>query len=300
LLLPHQELERSSFGFRYFSRPGIPMQLMNIGWERVTSPSYRWDGMNRGKGIYAILQITLSGKGAIRFEDATYEVKQETGFLCIVPGRHVYYFPDDADHWEFLYVVVRGNDAVQHWSYIIEKLGPVIDFRTYDKPLQMLSRFYAEIYNNPQMDKYIISSRLYELLMDLHRMADGLEAVRKEQLPNPIASAVNLMQSRYATDISLDEIVGHVGLSKYKYHFCRYFKKKTGLTPNQYLRKIRVEKAAWLLRHSSKTLDAIAKDTGFDNSNYFIKVFRSFVGVTPTDYRFGKKGSPAQFLRIET
>ncbi|MCC2686045.1 MAG: AraC family transcriptional regulator [Paenibacillaceae bacterium] len=298
MLYPHHDHKLSSFGFSYFSRPGIPMQLMNIGWERVTTTNYRWEGLNRGKGIYTILQITLSGRGAIRFGDKTHDLTKDTGFLIVVPSDHVYYFPEDAGHWEFLYVVVRGNDAVQHWSYIIDKLGPIVDFRSQPNALLLLSKLYADIYNDPQMDKYLISSRLYDLFMELHRMADGFDQARQEQLPDAVSSAINFMQSRYATDLSLDDIVDHTQLSKY--HFSRMFKKVTGLSPNRYLRKIRVEKAAWLLRHTAKTLDVIAHETGFDNSNYLIKVFRSFVGVTPNDYRLGKKISPVEFLRIET
>ncbi|WP_373429928.1 AraC family transcriptional regulator [Paenibacillus sp. GD4] len=46
-------------------------------------------------------------------------------------------------------------------------------------------------------------------------------------------------------------------------------------------------------------MESIAAETGFGYANYFSKVFRSFVGVTPLEYRMGKKVDPVYFLRIE-
>ncbi|UUZ97561.1 helix-turn-helix transcriptional regulator [Paenibacillus sp. P25] len=86
-------------------------------------------------------------------------------------------------------------------------------------------------------------------------------------------------------DLSVEDMSEAAGLTKY--HFCRQFLKKTGLKPNQYLRKIRVEQAAWSLRHTDKTVETVARETGFGYTNYFIKVFRSFVGATPQEYRMG-------------
>jgi transcriptional regulator GlxA family with amidase domain len=61
----------------------------------------------------------------------------------------------------------------------------------------------------------------------------------------------------------------------------------TGVTPIHYLRKIRVEEAAGLLRNTGLAVEAISRQTGFDNVSYFGKVFRQYIGVSPTDYRKG-------------
>ena len=298
MLYPHETYERSSFGFKYLSPAELPIRLINIGWDRVTSPDYYWNGRKRGGG-YVVFQYTLSGRGVLKEGDSVYSVPKDTGFITIIPSDQEYYFPaEEEEEWEFLYVVINGADALNHFTDIAKKMGPLLSFREYKEPLALLSGLYADIYRDPQLDKYTIASRLYELLMSLHRLAEGRDIVRASQdMPDAMRAAIKLMKSRYANDVSVEEMAEAAGLSKY--HFCRQFAKKTGLKPNQYLRKIRIEQAAWLLRHTDKTVEAIGKEAGFEYTNYFIKVFRSFVGATPGEYRLGKTGDPVYFLRIE-
>lgn len=297
LLYPHESCERTSFGFKYISEAGLPMRLINIGWDRVNRSDYRWHGQKRGGG-YAVFQYTLSGRGMFRDGSSLYALPKGTGFLTVIPGDQEYYFPEGGEEWEFLYVVVTGKDALNHCCELMRKMGPVIAFKEHEEPILALSRLYSEIAGNPQLDKYTISTRLYEWMMGLHRLAEGRDIVRApEELPASIRAAVKLMKSSYREDLSIDQLALAAGLTKF--HFCRQFLKKTGLKPNQYLRKVRVERAAWLLRHTEQTVESIAAETGFGYANYFSKVFRSFVGVTPLEYRMGKKVDPVYFLRIE-
>lgn len=63
------------------------------------------------------------------------------------------------------------------------------------------------------------------------------------------------------------------------------FKENTGLSPNDYLQRLRVNKARALLREGRRTITEIAFATGFSSSQYFSKVFRKYVGTTPTIVR---------------
>lgn len=297
LLFPHAELSRQAYGFQYLHPATLNIQLMNIGWEYVNRESYYWDGFKRGKGRRAIFQYTLSGKGKIRYGDQLYHVPKDHGFLCTVPGDNAYYFEEQDEHWDFLYILVRGEDALRHWASLIEKCGPVISFQDRPEVPMMISSLYANIYKEPQLDKYMISSELYRFVMEMHRLVEERGVVKMAEFPDSIRRAIDLMQSRYAFGLTLDDLAVSAGLSKY--YFCRLFVQKTGLQPIQYLRKIRIERAAWMLRNGTDTIEKIAQATGFDNGNYFIKVFKTLVGVTPSDYRNGQSVQPAHFLRIE-
>ncbi len=68
-------------------------------------------------------------------------------------------------------------------------------------------------------------------------------------------------------------------------YFCRFFKKSFGKTPLSYLNEYRAEKAALLLRESQKSITEIALETGFENSNYFTRIFRKIKGVSPSVFR---------------
>ncbi|MFD0960757.1 AraC family transcriptional regulator [Paenibacillus chungangensis] len=65
----------------------------------------------------------------------------------------------------------------------------------------------------------------------------------------------------------------------------RCLRRHTGLSPLQYLQWIRVERAKQLLSHSQLPLQEIAEQVGYDDYNYFIRVFRKLTGQSPGAYR---------------
>jgi AraC-like DNA-binding protein len=68
-------------------------------------------------------------------------------------------------------------------------------------------------------------------------------------------------------------------------HFARLFKRDEGTTPERYLMRLRLEHAKRMLSVTSLNLESIAKLSGFQTRNYFHRVFKRKVGVTPTEYR---------------
>ena len=67
-------------------------------------------------------------------------------------------------------------------------------------------------------------------------------------------------------------------------YFCRYFKEFTDRTPMDYLNYYRIEVACEQLSYTDKTITEIAHSCGFYDSSYFIKVFRHYKHMTPTEY----------------
>ncbi|MBM7655528.1 two-component system response regulator YesN [Neobacillus cucumis] len=68
--------------------------------------------------------------------------------------------------------------------------------------------------------------------------------------------------------------------------YCSYlFKEKTGENFNDYVNRIRIEKAKLLLKSSSDKVYKIAKTLGYDNTKYFFRVFKKVTGYTPEEYR---------------
>jgi AraC-like DNA-binding protein len=68
-------------------------------------------------------------------------------------------------------------------------------------------------------------------------------------------------------------------------HFCRLFKRDEGITPERYLTQLRIERAKSMLTATSLNLDAVGKLSGFQTRNYFHRVFKRAVGMTPTEFR---------------
>ncbi|HCV81090.1 MAG: hypothetical protein CMP12_06555 [Zunongwangia sp.] len=67
--------------------------------------------------------------------------------------------------------------------------------------------------------------------------------------------------------------------------FCRFFKKKTGITFMEYVKNVRVGMAAKLLAETDKQITEICYESGYNNLANFNHYFKVSMGVTPTEYR---------------
>lgn len=83
--------------------------------------------------------------------------------------------------------------------------------------------------------------------------------------------------------ISLKLIADNVHLSLN--YMCNVFKSKTGCTINDYITRVRLEKARALLKDGSRKTYEVADAAGFENPNYFAKLFKGHYGETPSEYR---------------
>jgi AraC family transcriptional regulator, regulatory protein of adaptative response / methylphosphotriester-DNA alkyltransferase methyltransferase len=72
------------------------------------------------------------------------------------------------------------------------------------------------------------------------------------------------------------------------FHLQRLFKKVKGMSPTEYIQKVRLEKAMALLDESEMTVTEIASSVGFRSTSYFVTLFKEKFGCTPAAYR--KKG----------
>ena len=69
------------------------------------------------------------------------------------------------------------------------------------------------------------------------------------------------------------------------YHLQRTYKKVTGLTPVEYIQKVRISKAMYELITTNKSVAEIGLSVGLPNPSYFITLFKLKIGQTPKQYR---------------
>ncbi|MGZ5566768.1 MAG: helix-turn-helix domain-containing protein [Limisphaerales bacterium] len=69
------------------------------------------------------------------------------------------------------------------------------------------------------------------------------------------------------------------------FHFCKMFKKATGLNFTDYVSRVRVEKAKNLLLNPNLRISEIAYEVGFQSLTHFNRVFKKITGQSPSHYR---------------
>ena len=96
------------------------------------------------------------------------------------------------------------------------------------------------------------------------------------------------LDARSHEDVDLEAAARHVGLSPF--HFLRLFSKVVGVTPHQYLVRLRLRHAARLLADGEDTVTDVALDVGFADLSNFVRTFNRAAGVSPRGFRKASKG----------
>lgn len=107
---------------------------------------------------------------------------------------------------------------------------------------------------------------------------------------------MNAVLERPERDHSLDEMAAMAGITPS--HFCRVFKKATGISPHQYVLKARLDKAQQMLVQTDLTLASVSEALGFTSQSHFSRAFRGYAGISPSDYR--QQGRRAQDFSIHS
>jgi len=111
----------------------------------------------------------------------------------------------------------------------------------------------------------------------------GLQGAPPVGVETHIAAAKEYLKKHVHDPVRMSDLVKHIGFSR-SYLFV-LFKSVTGMSPNDYFVRIRIERAQKLLVESDKSITDIALDTGFSSGQYFSTVFRKHTGKTAMEYR---------------
>lgn len=95
------------------------------------------------------------------------------------------------------------------------------------------------------------------------------------------------IRTNYTGTVTLTSIAGAAGVCRTR--CCQIFKRNLGMTPNDYLNSLRLEKSMELLRGTTLSITEVASACGYASSSYFTERFTREKGCTPTQYR---KGTP--------
>ena len=104
-----------------------------------------------------------------------------------------------------------------------------------------------------------------------------------EKYEEAILSTLIHVQTHLESDLNLDMLAERVGFSAYHYH--RIFRKIIGEPVKEYVRRLRIERAAYRLKVSEETILHIALDAGFKTHESFTRAFTRQFRITPNIFR---------------
>lgn len=273
------------YGFRFSEPERLPLlNLFAVGHDVVHDATYHWNGMERNDGPLLLFQYTVQGTGVFSTEQDSFRIGPGRAFLTEIPGHHRYYHPGSPQPWEFYFLLFRPQPLLPLWEEIKAALGQTPFIDPGSLPIRYLRDITREAHAGRITDPYTASSLLYQFMMELARLSSS--GTRSEsEWPEAVREAVRFMEAHYCSMIGQEILAEKLGLSKF--HLLRIFSKHVGVTPNEYLNRIRIERAIEQLRTTDDSIESIALQVGYSTGSYFIKVFRKLTGQTPGAFRAG-------------
>ena len=240
------------------------------------------DPLNRKQHIHAdsveVLQV-LSGSGSFLVDDTRYPLRR--GAILFIDSDSLHCsVPDEDEPYVRNKLTVNKNQLLTLCNLGNED-SEILDtlryFTTDESMTERISAIFEELSRNRENPWR--SLLLFSELLSLSIRSAKAEK-ETSRIDDPILDYIN---RNLASALTLEEIAEISHFSKY--HFCRVFKQKTGMTPMQYVRLRRISRAKELLAQDSRSISEIAVVCGYDNFGFFCRVFRSLTGMTPSEYR---------------
>ncbi|RKF19791.1 AraC family transcriptional regulator [Alginatibacterium sediminis] len=222
--------------------------------------------------------VILSGKGFYEVNGITYRVEAPC-VLVQLPGQKYHYGPEAGQNWEEMYFI-------------------------YDQ--RQLSRLFDNAWLDPKIavrkinNRYSVSDAIIELkkAAETTRPCDIIEqlserVILETLMPAPVNEDDELvaklrdialsLKTNHQHTVMFEKIADDLNISYST--FRRIWYELFGTSPKNYQKKHRLTEAARLLLSSNLSVHRVGQRLGFDDPAYFSRIFRNYVGCSPSEYR---------------
>jgi AraC-like DNA-binding protein len=244
---------------------------------------------------HVVVKFSLSQGGAI-IPRANQQVR------LVKPGEAILRFvEDDPDFWEgyhssfrgkweFIGLIISGEIAAQTARAIIGEYGRIFDVGVDHTIIRQAKQYAAEPNHITEMTGANASRFCNEVFGALLEAAESSAADRAGRLVNRADAIEVTMRQDLKRDWSVEELAERHGISRE--HLTRLFTRRFGIPPRRYLVELRMQEACRLLRTTHDSVKSIVNRLGFQNHASFVRAFRRFNGVAPTEYRLRRSETP--------
>ena len=145
----------------------------------------------------------------------------------------------------------------------------------------MMTREYAD--RQPYWE-YLMASGLRNILIHMFRSQPGaFPGSRAQTGQNMVFDVQNYIETHIEEPLTLESVAARFFINKF--HLSHIFSAITGYTFKRYVIMARLAKAKDLLLHTEDEVQEIASLCGFSSASNFIRVFRTYEGISPLQYR---------------
>jgi AraC-like DNA-binding protein len=256
----------------------VSSQVAVRGWEKVSALPFA-----AAPGAHDAVEISLVESGTVKYEIGGEET--------IVPEGHVFVVPRGVEHATSFLTPVRalalwlGADFV---AEVADAMGPDVAKHGLATKMGHASTARVRTLLGLLVDEVNGSAAGHLRASEALAESIVIEVLRHAPRGEPIgardprvAQAIAQMNAAYADPLGIDDLAKTARMSRF--HFSRMFRDETGQAPYQYLLRVRVAKAAELLRGGHHSVTEAAFACGFTDLSRFASTFKKHTGKRPSD-----------------
>lgn len=298
---------------RFLSRYNVDSKEHHVPWRMLYDYSLICVLSGELWFIYGKEEVCVqAGEAHLMPPGVNHKEKIKKGERCKYYVVHFDFFYDenrtDIDMEQvYLSQCVAGVYAVKPDKALLESAKNESDFlkkplkirpREFDEVVMRLKRMEAVLERNrfrtaQLADSLILKGNMLEILAFLLK---DEEEKTVEHYPC-VDRFLSHVRHHFAEEIDISALSSDYGFTPN--YFREIFKKITGITPFEYLQRIRIFRAQKLLREGAMSVQEVAFAVGFQDPFYFSKVFKKRTGFTPSQFA-AKNDSDEYLIRQES
>ncbi len=231
-----------------------------------------------------LITQTLKGSGTLYVTGTRFEVKEDDIFVIERPGPYVYCFEEgNIAPWEFKFISIAFTDPGKK-DFLPDLLvkNPVMSLKNFPSlrnKLDGLRDIFISVHKTRVLAHSILA---YDLLIS-YIEAKMIGEERTASIYDAAVKLKGLLDTNYMKNLKIQNLAFTLGYSKEA--LIRSFKNYYGIPPLKYFNRVKMFNASQMLERDDLSVKEIAFATGFENANYFCRIFRSFMGISPMQYR---------------
>lgn len=222
--------------------------------------------------------------GQLLFQQNTSSVELKKGDLFVMlPGI------------SYTYRVIPSNHPLRMVWFAVD--GPHLHAMLGEQPFQpnlpytrqvvnvaverTLNELLQQFRNIDRSNSYLLFIGTFYLL--LGQLTSNIRSDMNQKQFSWVQKSIDFMHEHFMQSINIRDVAKSVGIERS--HFSTVFTEQVGTSPSKYLKKLKMEKAAEMLKETNYSITEIALSVGYSDLFPFTRAFTQYYGASPSEYR---------------
>ncbi len=256
------------------------LALFQLGYEKCRSDQ----SFGPFKRDCFMLHFLLNGKGLYRVRGKTFPLSKGDIFL-VIPEEDTYYEANPEDPYEYYWIGFRGLNAKELMEEIGFYKNDNFVYHANEQEQSVIKKYLKNMFLFENIDEktYVYTlGQFYTVLSLLMRSGEHIRD-HIEIDENVWKEVQEYIAFNYRDAITIEALSNQFGFHRSSLY--KLFKRKTGLSPSEYILNYRLDKAFFMIKFTDAAFKSIAVECGFNDLGYFYKAFKRKFKRTPQQVR---------------